>query len=236
MTLQNDALVKPHILKHFDVELIEIHRLTLDMIGLILDQWELTIEAMDEANLELALDVIAQTADVRSCEAKIDQAILTFLARENPVASDLRMALSISKISAVMKYLGNEMADIAKLILVLYEPRNGTPTAQLVTDVVKICRDIQTVLGNLVVVLSNLESNQARLLLKNECDSCQDIQEAIKHQFAHINQDLRQIRPALTILQIMNSLEICGDHCKNMAEYSIFMIDGQDVRHLPLTH
>lgn len=236
MKLKNHALATPHIFKHFDNELAEIHLAAVEMLCLILSQWELIIEAMDEENLESALDVIAQTADVNHCADQIDQTILVFLAKESPVASDLRMALSISKLSEVMKYLGNEMADIAKLTLALYEPRNGMPNAQLVIDVVKICQDIRAVLSNLVIVLGSLESHQAHLLLKNECDSCQDIQKAVKRQLAFINQDLRHIRAALTILQIMNSLETCVDHCKNLAEYCIFMIDGRDVRHLPLVH
>lgn len=43
---------------------------------------------------------------------------------------------------------------------------------------------------------------------------------------------LPQIRPALTVLQIMKSLGSSSDHCKNSAEYCIFMIDGQDLRHI----
>jgi phosphate transport system protein len=44
-------------------------------------------------------------------------------------------------------------------------------------------------------------------------------------------QDVSLIGRALYILQIMKSLERCGEHCKNIAEYLIFMIDGIDVRH-----
>lgn len=234
MKLHTDAHARPHIFNQFDQELQEVHRLAVEMSSLILRQWECMTEAMDEANLDSALEVVAQAAEVRAYETKIDHAILTLLAKENPVAGDLRMALSISKISAVMKYLGNEIAEMAKLSLTLYEPRNGTPTTQMLIDIVKICRDMQGVLGSLMGVLDGLESGPAHGLLQNEAGTCQGIQEAIKHQFAFVHRDSRQIRPVLTLLQILNSLEICCDHCKNLAEYSIFMIDGLDVRHFVL--
>lgn len=232
MTLENDALGKPHICRHFDGELAKIYKLVLEMIGLIREQWELVIEAMEDANLESALDIVAQTGDVHHYESRIDQAILILLAKESPVASDLRMMLSISKIAAVMKYLGNEVDELATLILALYEPRNGTPNARLVTDIVKISQGIRAVLADLTVDLSRLESGQAQRVLQLDCNADKHIQDAFKRQLTFINQDFRQIRPALTILQIIKSLESSSDHCKNLAEYCIFMIDGQDLRHV----
>lgn len=222
----------PHIIHHFDAELVEIHHLAIDMLNLILQQWELAIEGLDEANLKSALNVIAKRSHVLHYETSIDQAILVLLAKEHPVAIDLRVVLSISKISAAMKYLGEEAARIAQLTLSLYEPRNGTPHAHLLTEIAKISENIRMMLGQLAIVLGNFESRQAHMLMKQHKDFEQEILEAIKHQLALINHDMRQIRPALTILQIMNSLEMCVDHCKNLTEYSIFMIDGLDVRHL----
>lgn len=232
MTLENDALGKPHICRHFDGELATIYKLVLDMISLIREQWELVIEAMEDANLESALDIVAQTGDVHRYESRIDQAILILLAKESPVASDLRMMLSISKIAAVMKYLGDEVDDMATLILALYEPRNGTPNARLVTDIVKISQGIRAVLADLTADLNRLDSSQARRVLQLDCNSDKHIQDAFKRQLTFINKDFRQIRPALTVLQIIKSLESSSDHCKNLAEYCIFMIDGQDLRHV----
>lgn len=232
MTLDNYATASPHIFQHFDAELGDIHHLAIDMLNLIVNQWELAIEGIEDANFESALSVIARKKDINHYETIIDQAILTLLAKESPVAGDLRMVLSISKISVVMKYLGDEAVEIAKLTLSLYEPRNGTPHAHLVRDIINISQSIRIVLGNLVIVLGNFESQQAHLLLRHSREFGLEIMEAVKHQLAIIHHDLRQIRPVLTILQIMNSLEMCVDHCKNLTEYSIFMIDGLDVRHL----
>jgi phosphate transport system protein len=43
--------------------------------------------------------------------------------------------------------------------------------------------------------------------------------------------DSRMIRRALDIMQMMKALERCGEHCRNVAEHAIFMLDGIDVRH-----
>ena len=232
MTPNHQNQPTPHISHQFDADLAEIHQLAINMFMLILQQWESAIEGLDEANLKSALGVIAKRSQLLEYETTIDRAILVLLAKEQPVAIDLRVVLSISKISAAMKYLGEEAARISQLTLSLYEPRNGTPHARLMTEIAKISESIRLMLDHLRIVLSNFESRQAHLLLKQYQDFERDIIEITKHQLTLIHHDVRQIRPALTILQIMNSLEMCVDHCKNLTEYSIFMIDGQDVRHL----
>jgi phosphate transport system protein len=231
MKPENNVLAMPHILKHYDDELGQLHDSSVEMLKLILEQWELLMEAMDEANLESALEVIALNKEIRENESQIHQTILRLLAQENPVARDLRAVLSISKISGTMLYFTNETRKIGKLILTLYEPRSGVPNAQLVRDIVKISDGIRIALDKLVIVLNSQDSNNAYGLLKSSADCENAILEAIRHQLGFINQNPRQVGPGLTILQILNSLESCRNHCKNLAEYCIFMIDGHDIRH-----
>lgn len=221
----------PHILKHFDDDLGQLHHSSVEMFSLILEQWELVMEAMDEANLESALEVIALNKDICERESQIQQAILQLLAQEHPVARDLRVVLSTAKISGTMLYFTNEMRKIGKLILALYEPRSGVPNAQLVRDIVQISEDIRMALDHLMNVLTNQDTSSAHPLLESSIDCENAILEAVRHQLGFISQDPRQVGPGLTVLQILNSLEACRNHYKNLAEYCIFMIDGQDVRH-----
>jgi phosphate transport system protein len=47
-------------------------------------------------------------------------------------------------------------------------------------------------------------------------------------------EDPRTISRSLEILFVGKALERIGDHSKNMAEYVIYMVEGRDVRHLPV--
>lgn len=228
----DDTFLKTqHITQHFDAELTHLHQKVLKMMHLVLGQWELAIESLETANLDLAVNVVAHVSDVYQCASTIDQVVLTILARECPVAKDLRMVLSISKIAAELRYLSDEVCDVARLTLVLYEPRSGITHAQLLLGIMTVIKDIRNILANLAVVLGHFDAQQARLLLASDYVSGGDIQDAIARQLMFINSDQRHIKPVLIVMQIMKSLESSSDHCKDLAQYCILMIDGEDLRH-----
>lgn len=231
MTANTISAIKPHTLKHFDTELNQLHQLSLGLTGLLVEQWTLLLEALGEANLESALEVIAMHNDIHDAGHDIQQAVLTILAKEHPVAGDLRVILSISKISATVAYFSEEITKIGRLTVSLYEPRNGIPNARLLKDIMKLGNDIQGGLANLESALRDYDAEHAHKVLSGRIEFENAIHGAIQQQFIFINQDLRQVGPGMTIMQILNSLESCQDHCKNLAEYCILMIDGQDVRH-----
>jgi phosphate transport system protein len=231
MFLENDQLKHRHTLQQFDNELNYLHGLIVEMSYLVLRQWELASQAMELANLDAALAVVSQANKVYDYESAIDAEILLLLAKESPVANDLRMILSVSKIAVELKVLGDEIVGIAKLIMKLNRPRCRASSASLLSDLAQIPQLIRTMLGNLVVVVSSGQSKQAHLMMDYEFDCERELQQGIKQQLTVLNDDSRQISSALKVLQILKAMESCGEHCKNIAEYCIFMIDGIDMRH-----
>jgi len=232
MNTENRFLNKPHILHHFDDELIHLHQLALNMMHQVVHQWDWVLESLEDGNLELAVDVIAHCRETHFCEDEIEQAVLTFLAKASPVASDLRMVLSISKIAVELKYLSDEASEIAKLILVLYEPRHGIVNAQLIKDIRYGFLCIHSLLNHLTNAVGSMEINPPQHLMTFDTQCNQAIQDGIVHQLMAINHDQRQIKPTLVVLQIMKSLESSNDYCKNLTAYCVFMINGEDIRHI----
>lgn len=231
MLLENELLKQRHTLQQFDKTLNELQGLIVSMSQLVLKQWELTSQALELADLDAALAVVSQAHKVYDYETAIDAEILLLLAKESPVANDLRMILSVSKIAVELKVLGDEIVGIAKLIMTLNRPRCRASSAMLLIDLVQIPQLIRTMLGNLVVVLSSGESSRAHLMMDYEFDCEHELHHGIKRQLTLLNDDSRQISASLKILQMLKAMESCGEHCKNIAEYCIFMIDGIDMRH-----
>lgn len=231
MNIQADNFTTPHTLQIFDGELNHLHCLILEMTDLVMYQLEQTMQALDDGDMQLAEKVMSRDKEVNQYEIKIDAEVLTLLARHCPLANDLRTVISTSKIAVELEKIGDEVADFAGLVRVLFDPRTSDPNPKLLADIVKIGNLVKIMLGKLMIIFENRESHQAYTLLQYDRDCENELQEGIKHQLSFVVQDARLIGRALDIMHIMKSLERCGEHCRNIAEYMIFMIEGIDVRH-----
>jgi len=118
-----------------------------------------------------------------------------------------------------------------KLVSVLFDPRTSDPNPKLLEDIVATGNMVKVMLAKLLLAFEKADSAQAYLLLQydHECES--ELQEGIRHQLSMVLQDIRLIGRAMDIMQILKTLERCGEHCRNIAEYIIFMLEGVDIRH-----
>ena len=231
MSIQADSNAMKHTLQVFDAELSYLHGLKLEMAQLLLFQLEQAMLALDHGDMELAGLVIKRDKELNLYEIRIDSEVLEVLARNCPLANDLRTIISTSKIAEELERIGDEVVDFAKLIIVLFDPKSSDPNPKLLTDIVKIGNLVKTMLEKLIILLDSKDSNLAYGMLAYDRDCEIELEEGIKHQLSFVVQDARMIGRALDIMRIMKSLERCGEFCRNIAEYMIFIIDGVDVRH-----
>lgn len=231
MSVQPGNVSAPHTLQAFDSELCQLYSRVAEMAGLVMYQLEQALQALEEADMSLALRVLERDKKVNRYEVQIDNAVIQALARNSPVAGDLRSLISISKITYELEKIGDEIACFAKLISVLFDPHTSDPNPQLLGDIVKVGHMVKVMLAKLLLAFEKGDSAQAYLLLQcdQECES--ELQEGIRHQLGLVLQDVRLIGRAMDIMHILKTLEGCGEHSRNIAEYIIFMLEGVDVRH-----
>jgi len=231
MTYQSADHNRQHTLQLFDGELTHLHVLLLEMTELLMFQLERAMRALDEGDVALAENVLSRYKDIKQYKIQIDTEVLTVLARYCPVANDLRTIISTSKIAGELEKIGYEITDFAKQVTVLFDPRSSDPNPKLLTDIFKIGHLVKTMLGNLLIVFTRGETNQAYILLQHDRECETQLREGIKHQLYNTMRDARLIGRALDIMQILKALEYCGEHCRNIAENTIYMLEGIDVRH-----
>ena len=96
--------------------------------------------------------------------------------------------------------------------------------------IVKIGHLVGLMLDKIILLIETNDLSISYTLLEFDrvCES--ELQAGITHQLSLVVQDGRMIGRALDIMQIMKSLEYCGEHCRNIAEYMIYMLEGKYVR------
>lgn len=220
-----------HLVRGFDNEINHVYKLIVEMTQLVSRQMQLALQALDEGNEELAKQVISGDENIDQYEVTIDSEVLNILARRNPVASDLRNVLSISKIAVELEKIGNDIAHFAGLVAYLFGPDTSNPNHALLLEISKFGNLIKSMLDRLILVLEKNDTQPAYSLLENERDCQNEFRDGIRQQLDFAIQDARRISRALTLMHMMKVLEGCGEHCCHIAEYMIFMKDSIDIRH-----
>ena len=222
---------KEHTSRIFDGELTNLHCLVLEMAALVILQLDQALKALHDRDTHLAEKIILRDQEVDSHEIKIDEAVLTILAKRSPVANDLRMVMSVSKIVVDLELIGDEVVKISQLIITLFDNGSSDPNHQLLRDIVRMGQMVSAMLKQVIQSFDNCDLTSAYNLLNEKWDYGEEFQDGIRRQLTFVIENPRIMSRSMNIFQIMKSLERCGDHCRNINEYLIFMFEGRNIRH-----
>ena len=164
---------------------------------------------------------------INVCHVEVDELCLWVLARQAPVAADLRLVLAIIKINADLERMGDQATNIAYNTqdYLKREPVVPFPDLEKMASLVK------------VMVRKSLDAFMRQdLQLAEEVLSSDDEVDLLKNQSfrglaAHIQSHPQQVESCLDLILIARNLERLGDHATNIAEDVIFAFTGEDIRH-----
>ena len=99
----------------FQQELREVRERLVEIAGLVAESIDNATTAFNESNVSLAETVIADDAKIDAAAAELDELAINILARQQPVARDLRVVVSALRISASLERMGDMSEHIAQL-------------------------------------------------------------------------------------------------------------------------
>jgi phosphate transport system protein len=71
-------------------------------------------------------------------------------------------------------------------------------------------------------------------IIKGDDDIDREYDGFLRKLITYMMEDPRTISPSLDLLFLAKSIERVGDHAKNIAEQIIFIVKGEDIRHVPV--
>ena len=143
----------------FHEELESITADHLKMTALVRDAIESATKALLNADLQLAEKVIADDLAIDGIQHALDDRTINTMARQQPVASDLRRLVSSLRISADLERMGDLAHHIAKLARMRY-PNKAVP-AELVDVISEMGTAACRIVEKMAVVLEFHDTNRA---------------------------------------------------------------------------
>ena len=102
---------------HFQQQLQELESHALGGLDLIVEQLDRVLEALNHQDVELAQMVIADDDRIDGRYLETHQAILSLLARQTPVAGDLRLVAALLHLIMHVERIGDQCVNVAKLVI-----------------------------------------------------------------------------------------------------------------------
>ena len=230
MAISQDA----HTVKQFDIQLANLRNLVLEMGGLVEEQIKRAIQALDDEDITASREVISRDQIINGLQVKADEDCVSLIALRQPLGSDLRLIMSLSKIVTDLERIGDEAEKIARMTVKTYDGVSSPPSAKLLRDVVPMAKLAQDMLHGCLDALARVDVEKAVEVAQGDDELDQEFQSALRRLITYMMEDPRTIGHAINVIFIVKALERIGDHSKNIAEYIIYLVKGKDVRHVSM--
>jgi phosphate transport system protein len=218
-----------HLSTQFDTELTSVSSLVLELGGLVESQIRQAIYALTHFSVEVANEVSARETRVNAMELEIDRDLSSIIARRQPTARDLRLLIAISKTTANLERVGDEAEKIARMVRSIIQ--SGAPRS-LPSLELRVAADLASALLNKALdAFARLDVNAALAILKEDDLIDAEFDGFVRKLVTYMMEDPRMISPSLDLLFLAKAIERIGDHSKNIAEFIIYVVKGEDVRH-----
>jgi len=212
---------------NFHQQLAALKDKLLAMAALSQQALEFSVEAYLARDMALCNHVLEIEEAINAAETIVDEMAYDLLAKEQPMAIDLRFILSVIKINGDLERIGDQAANIAERAQLMKD----SPQLSLPVDIEAMGEKTGVMIRTAIQSLLEADAKMAESVLDMD-DEVDRMNKAVQLELAETMQQHPQFSvQALNALLISRNLERSGDHATNIAEDVIFWLRGSDVRH-----
>lgn len=211
--------------KHFADQLKDLNNKVITMGDEVIRTYRNLLAVFENNDLDIAKDIIENDKLINNIEISINVDGYLLIAKQCPVASDLRRIITALKISNDLERIADYTVNIAKYIL-----SAKTENTQFAQEIIKLTN---VFLPMLVDIMEAFDTENIKLALDvNDRDEILDTeyQKSVKEmiQIGKETSD-EQAEEAFRAVLVLKQIERAGDHVTNIAENIVYLVNGKRV-------
>jgi len=208
---------------NYQEELERLEERALGGLDLVTASLDRTLEAAEHADVELAGLVIADDDRIDGRYLEVHQELITMLATQSPVATDLRLISALLHVMHHIERMGDQCVNIAKMI-----PLSGNepPTdEEMLKRIIMMGRQCRTLISQAKRAFEERDVELASDLVRQD-----DVVDNLNRECFQIaleigdDPDLREW--GMTMLLAARSLERVGDNAVDIGEQVAYVVTG----------
>jgi phosphate transport system protein len=207
----------------YQEELQRLEASALDGLNLVNTALERTLEAIKHTDVELAQIVVADDDRIDGRYLEVHQSLITLLATQSPVATDLRLISALLHVLKCIERMGDQCVNICKVI-----PLSGNePPAdeRMVELILAMGKQTRMLIGQAKRAFSERDVELARDLVRQD-DIVDDLNRQGFRLALEIGDDADKREWAMTMLLAARAIERIADNAVDIGEQVAFIVTG----------
>jgi len=217
-------MTEQHIASAFDRDLEAIQAHIMKMGGLVEAAIVNSARSLETRDEELAQQVRQGDKAIDALEELINEETARLIALRAPTAGDLRLVLSVLKVSANLERIGDYSKNIAKRTTVLVNAGeiNGSAAALR-----RMAREVERMLRDALDAYIQRDAELAADVIERDEEVDQMYNGLFREFLTFMAEDPRNISSCMHLHFIAKNIERMGDHVTAIAEQVVYLVTGE---------
>lgn len=211
---------------HFEIEIQALKDRLLTMASRSEAAVTNAIHALVDRDDALARRVKLEDDQIDQLEMEIDEHAVRLLAKA-PLAIQLRMIISATKIARDLERVGDEATTISRRSIELSQE----PQLKPYVDIPRMAQMALEMLSDALGAFVSGDTAKARAVIPRDKEVDALNKQLHRELASYMIEKPSTITRCLHLMTISKALERIADHAKNVAEDVVYLYEAQDIRH-----
>lgn len=212
-----------HSLTPLEQALNDLEKRLLHMGTLVENAIRTAVHSLRDQDLEAARQVIEGDNAIDQLELEIEQACLQLLALKQPMAKDLRTIGTMLKVVTDLERIADHATDIARATIRI----GSEPLLKPLVDIPRMAEIAQEMLRQGLNAFLARDPDMALEMAKQD-DALDGLyKQVFRELLVLMMSNPATIEQATQLLMVAQHLERIGDHCTNLAEWVVYLVEGE---------
>lgn len=211
---------------HYEAEIQSLKDRLLTMASRAEDAVNLAIQALVQRDDDLARSVREQDDQIDQLEKEIDEQAIRLLSKA-PLATQLRLIVSATKIARDLERVGDEATTISRRAIELSQE----PQLKPYVDIPRMAQMALAMLRDALDAFVSGNTAKARAVIPRDKEVDALNKQLHRELASFMVESPATITRCLHLMTISKALERIADHAKNVAEDVVYLYEARDIRH-----
>lgn len=185
------------------------------------------MHALTARDSDVARQVLENDRVIDRLELEIDRLSVDVLALRRPVARELRMVISIAKITPLLERIADHATSIARAAIEL----NDEPELKTFGELEEMAQRAAEMLRSALDAFTTNDSERARSLIEKDKEVDQIYEGFFNNLMREMSLDISKATRLARMMFVAKNLERIGDYVKDICELTVYMREAVFIKH-----